>query len=241
MIVGILKEIKAEENRVSMTPGGVELLVEHGHTVLVEKDAGLNSGFDNSIYKEYGAKIVGTAKQIYKRSDMVMHVKEPIPDESIMWGCLWCKDSINCLMPKDWYSDASLDSHINYIVSHINGRPLIFQYWNRHRYDENDYNACMEEVRSIVEEIRKDNGIGFVRKPIQDDKYIEEIEKPSLKYASDGFSVPSSNDLNVVIDILRDLAEHCFEEFESTKSKNDEQKYKLFDRVADFLESMIEF
>jgi len=81
MIVGILKEIKAEENRVSMTPGGVELLVEHGHTVLVEKDAGLNSGFDNSRYKEYGAEIVGTAKQIYKRSDMVMHVKDPIPDE----------------------------------------------------------------------------------------------------------------------------------------------------------------
>jgi len=81
MIVGILKEIKVEENRVSMTPGGVELLVEHGHTVLVEKDAGLNSGFDNSRYKAYGAKIVGTAKQIYKRSDMVMHVKEPIPDE----------------------------------------------------------------------------------------------------------------------------------------------------------------
>jgi alanine dehydrogenase len=81
MIVGILKEIKAEENRVSMTPGGVELLTEHGHTVLVEKNAGLNSGFDNSRYKEHGAKIVNTPSEIYKRSDMVMHVKEPLPSE----------------------------------------------------------------------------------------------------------------------------------------------------------------
>ena len=81
MIVGILKEIKAEENRVSMTPGGVELLTEHGHTVLVEKNAGLGSGFDNARYKEHGAKIVNTAKDIYKRADMVMHVKEPLPSE----------------------------------------------------------------------------------------------------------------------------------------------------------------
>jgi len=81
MIVGILKEIKAEENRVSMTPGGVELLVEHGHTVLVEKNAGLSSGFDNPRYKELGAEIVKTAAEIYKRSEMVMHVKEPLPSE----------------------------------------------------------------------------------------------------------------------------------------------------------------
>ncbi|NIS10159.1 MAG: alanine dehydrogenase, partial [Candidatus Dadabacteria bacterium] len=81
MIVGILKEIKAEENRVSMTPGGVELLTEHGHTVLVEKNAGLGSGFDNGRYKEHGAKIVNSAKDIYRRADMVMHVKEPLPSE----------------------------------------------------------------------------------------------------------------------------------------------------------------
>ncbi|HSG30034.1 MAG TPA: alanine dehydrogenase [Thermodesulfobacteriota bacterium] len=81
MIVGILKEIKAEENRVSMTPGGVELLTGHGHTVLIEKNAGLGSGFDNARYKEHGAKIVNTAIEIYKRADMVMHVKEPLPSE----------------------------------------------------------------------------------------------------------------------------------------------------------------
>jgi alanine dehydrogenase len=77
MIIGILKEIKKEENRVSMTPGGVELMSENGHTVLVEKGAGIHSGFEDSIYKDRGAKIVKTAKEIFKLSDMVMHVKEP--------------------------------------------------------------------------------------------------------------------------------------------------------------------
>ena len=81
MIIGILKEIKAEENRVSMTPGGVELMKENGHTVLVEKGAGINSGFTDSKYREFGAKIVSTAKEIYAKSDMVMHVKEPLPSE----------------------------------------------------------------------------------------------------------------------------------------------------------------
>ncbi|NIT13708.1 MAG: alanine dehydrogenase, partial [Candidatus Dadabacteria bacterium] len=81
MIVGVLKEIKAEENRVSMTPGGVELLREHGHTVLVEKNAGVGSGFENARYKQHGARIVSSAKEIYKRADMVMHVKEPLPSE----------------------------------------------------------------------------------------------------------------------------------------------------------------
>lgn len=81
MIIGILKEIKKEENRVSLTPGGVEMLVRNGHEVFVEKDAGLNSGFVDSIYREYGAKIARDAKTIYEKCDMVMHVKEPQPSE----------------------------------------------------------------------------------------------------------------------------------------------------------------
>ncbi|MEE9214718.1 MAG: alanine dehydrogenase, partial [Thermodesulfobacteriota bacterium] len=55
MIVGILKEIKIEENRVSMTPGGVELMTQNGNTVLVEKSAGVSSGFDNARYIDHGA------------------------------------------------------------------------------------------------------------------------------------------------------------------------------------------
>jgi len=81
MIVGILKEIKIEENRVSMTPAGVEVMKHHGHTVLVEKSAGVGSGFEDKAYTAAGAEIVKTAKEVYGRSDMVMHVKEPMPSE----------------------------------------------------------------------------------------------------------------------------------------------------------------
>ncbi len=81
MITGILKEIKIEENRVSMTPAGVEVMTDHGHKLLVEKGAGTGSGFDDKAYVATGAEIVKTAKEIYDRSDMVMHVKEPMPSE----------------------------------------------------------------------------------------------------------------------------------------------------------------
>ena len=79
MIVGILKEIKAAENRVSMTPAGVEVMLENGHDVLVETEAGMGSGFDDGAYREAGAEIVATPKEIYRRAGMVMHVKEPQP------------------------------------------------------------------------------------------------------------------------------------------------------------------
>jgi alanine dehydrogenase len=81
MIVGILKEIKSEENRVSMTPAGVEVMKQNGHTVLVEKNAGIGSGFADAEYVEHGAEIVDTPKEIFDRADMVMHVKEPLASE----------------------------------------------------------------------------------------------------------------------------------------------------------------
>lgn len=81
MIVGILKEIKTAENRVSMTPTGVEQMLHHGHTLLVEKNAGKNSGYTNTEYANAGATIVETAAEIYHQADMVMHVKEPLPQE----------------------------------------------------------------------------------------------------------------------------------------------------------------
>ena len=81
MIVGILKEIKTEEYRVSMTPAGVEIMETHGHELLVEKNAGVGSGFDDKAYINAGAEIVKTAKEIYQRAEMVMHVKEPQPIE----------------------------------------------------------------------------------------------------------------------------------------------------------------
>jgi alanine dehydrogenase len=81
MIVGILKEIKAEENRVSMTPAGVEIMRQNGNRVLVEKNAGTGSGFADAAYIGAGAEIVDVAKEIFARADMVMHVKEPQPSE----------------------------------------------------------------------------------------------------------------------------------------------------------------
>jgi alanine dehydrogenase len=81
MIVGILKEIKTLENRVCMTPAGVEEMRDHGHKVLVEKNAGIGSGFEDKAYQAAGAELVKTAKEIYGRAEMVMHVKEPLPVE----------------------------------------------------------------------------------------------------------------------------------------------------------------
>jgi len=81
MIVGVLKEIKAEENRVCMTPAGVEIMRQHGHTVLVQQDAGKGSGFQNDAYVAAGAVLVESLAEIYSRAEMIMRVKEPQPSE----------------------------------------------------------------------------------------------------------------------------------------------------------------
>jgi alanine dehydrogenase len=81
MIVGILKEIKTEENRVCMTPAGVEVMIANGHTLLVETKAGIGSGFDDAAYAKAGAEIVNAPAEIFQRADMLMHVKEPLPAE----------------------------------------------------------------------------------------------------------------------------------------------------------------
>ena len=84
MIVGILKEIKVLENRVCMTPAGVEVMAQHGHQMLVETNAGRGSGFSDEEYVAAGATIVATPAEIYAKADMVMHVKEPQPQEYAM-------------------------------------------------------------------------------------------------------------------------------------------------------------
>ena len=81
MVIGILKEIKAEENRVCMTPAGVEIMIKNGHRVLVERAAGSASGFEDEAYRQAGAEIVSYPKEIFAMADMVMHVKEPLPSE----------------------------------------------------------------------------------------------------------------------------------------------------------------
>ncbi len=81
MIVGILKEIKPEEYRVAMTPDGVEVLVRAGHTVMVERGAGLGSGFPDEAYVAAGGRPAETPADIYQAAEMVMHVKEPLAEE----------------------------------------------------------------------------------------------------------------------------------------------------------------
>ncbi len=81
MEVGILKEIKQKENRVAMTPAGVEQMSAHGHKVLVETTAGEGSGFSDEDYVKAGASVAKTAKEVYDSCEMVMKVKEPLPVE----------------------------------------------------------------------------------------------------------------------------------------------------------------
>ncbi|MDR1585332.1 MAG: alanine dehydrogenase [Prevotellaceae bacterium] len=81
MKIGTPKEIKNNENRVALTPSGVQTLVLYGHTVLVENNAGLQSGFTNEQYVAAGAEIVSSAEEVYARADMIMKVKEPVTSE----------------------------------------------------------------------------------------------------------------------------------------------------------------
>ncbi len=81
MIIGVPKEIKPDEYRVSMLPVGVETLCKNGHTVLVEKSAGEGSGFSDADYQKAGAKILDTANEVYAQADMIIKVKEPLPEE----------------------------------------------------------------------------------------------------------------------------------------------------------------
>ena len=81
MIIGVPKEIKISESRVGLTEAGVKQLVQEGHTVYVEKDAGVGSRIPNEDYIRAGAKILDSAKEIYAKADMIWKVKEPLPDE----------------------------------------------------------------------------------------------------------------------------------------------------------------
>jgi len=81
MIIGIPKEIKPQEYRISSTPGGVKTLVNQGHKVYVENNAGIGSGFLNEEYITAGATILDTPAEIFGVADMIIKVKEPQPSE----------------------------------------------------------------------------------------------------------------------------------------------------------------
>jgi len=81
MIVGIPTEIKADERRVSLTPAGAAAFRNHGHRVVVQRGAGVESGFSDADYREAGATIAENAAAVWKRADMILKVKEPQPAE----------------------------------------------------------------------------------------------------------------------------------------------------------------
>ncbi len=81
MRIGVAKEIKNREHRVGLVPGGVKALVKEGHSVFVEKGAGLGSGITDEEYKAAGAAIVSDKRKLFDDSEMIIKVKEPLEEE----------------------------------------------------------------------------------------------------------------------------------------------------------------
>jgi len=81
VIIGLPKEIKDNEYRVGLTPAGVRALTDAGHRVLVEKNAGEGSGFDDGLYTRAGATIIPSADDVWAEGEMIVKVKEPIAPE----------------------------------------------------------------------------------------------------------------------------------------------------------------
>src|SRR5213082_1078667 len=81
MVIGVPKEIKEQEQRVALLPSAANQLIRHGHSVLVEKNAGIGSGYADEEYVKAGAEIADTAKEVFARADMVVKVKEPLVAE----------------------------------------------------------------------------------------------------------------------------------------------------------------
>src|ERR1700730_19214299 len=81
MTIGVPKEIKEQEQRVALLPSAVEQLKRRGHSVLVEKNAGVGSGYPDEDYVKAGAEIVDLAQDVFARAEMIVKVKEPLPAE----------------------------------------------------------------------------------------------------------------------------------------------------------------
>ena len=81
MIIGVPKEIKDNENRVAITPAGTETLKGKGHQVLVQQEAGVGSGIKDSDYRQVGGEIISGPEEIFSRADLILKVKEPLPEE----------------------------------------------------------------------------------------------------------------------------------------------------------------
>lgn len=85
MVIGVPKEIKTAENRVALPPSGAETLTRQGHKVLIEKGAGLGSGFSDEEYQRAGAEVLESREELWAAAEMIVKVKEPLPEE---WGLI---------------------------------------------------------------------------------------------------------------------------------------------------------
>src|SRR5689334_2255506 len=81
MKIGVPQEVKEQEFRVALTPAGAGELVRHGHEVSIQSGAGVGSGFPDAAYAEAGARLVPDADRVWRDADLVLKVKEPIPQE----------------------------------------------------------------------------------------------------------------------------------------------------------------
>src|SRR3990167_7953561 len=81
MIIGVPKEVKEQEYRVAIVPSGVKVLTENGHTVLIQSGAGSGSGISDEEFADAGAAIVRSGEEVFSRSDIIVKVKEPLPEE----------------------------------------------------------------------------------------------------------------------------------------------------------------
>lgn len=81
MVIGVPKEVKEQEQRVALLPSAANQLIRHGHSVLVEENAGIGSGYADEEYVKAGAEIADTAKEVFARADMIVKVKEPLKAE----------------------------------------------------------------------------------------------------------------------------------------------------------------
>ena len=99
MIVGVPKEIKDNEARVGVTPAGAKALIEAGHTVLVQTQAGAQSGFPDAEYQNAGAEIVGEPGWVWGKSELVVKVKEPIEPEYVFFRQGWSCSPISISRP----------------------------------------------------------------------------------------------------------------------------------------------
>jgi alanine dehydrogenase len=81
VIIGVPKEIKNSENRVAIVPSGVKALVQAGHKVIIQKDAGLGGGISDQEFVSSGAQIIDSNREVFRRAEMILKVKEPLPPE----------------------------------------------------------------------------------------------------------------------------------------------------------------